>query len=163
MLNPKELNKELIKKKSNHLPIIGLTKGAAVNLAECCNPLYGEDIVGILVEGKGMDVHLLNCSTLERFSDFPEVWYELMWNKKATGQDQVAKIEITLQNKIGSLNKVTSIIKKAYANIVDIKLNKRSQDFFEIEIFIKVKNIKHLESLMISLKLEERIYKIVRV
>ena len=163
MLNPKELNKELIKKNSNYLPIIGLTKGAAVNLAECCNPLYGEDIVGILVEGKGMDVHLLNCSTLERFSDFPEIWYELMWNKKATGQDQVAKIEITLQNKIGSLNKVTSIIKKAYANIVDIKLNKRSQDFFEIEIFIKVKNIKHLESLMISLKLEERIYKIIRV
>ena len=60
-------------------------------------------------------------------------------------------------------NKVTSIIKKAYANIVDIKLNKRSQDFFEIEIFVKVKNIKHLESLMISLKLEERIYKIKRV
>ena len=110
-----------------------------------------------------MDVHLLNCSTLERFSDFPEVWYELMWNKKATGQDQVAKIEITLQNKIGSLNKVTSIIKKSYANIVDIKLNKRSQDFFEIEIFIKVKNVKHLESLMVSLKLEERIYKIKRV
>ena len=162
MLNPKELNKELIKKNSNYLPIIGLTKGAAVNLAECCNPLYGEDIVGILVEGKGMDVHLLNCSTLERFSDFPEIWYELMWNKKATGQDQVAKIEITLQNKIGSLNKVTSIIKKAYANIVDIKLNKRSQDFFEIEIFVKVKNIKHLESLMISLNLEERIYKILR-
>jgi len=163
MLNPKELNKELIKKNSNYLPIIGLTKGAAVNLAECCNPLYGEDIVGILVEGKGMDVHLLNCSTLDRFSDFPEIWYELMWNKKATGQDQVAKIEITLQNKIGSLNKVTSIIKKAYVNIVDIKLNKRSQDFFEIEVFVKVKNIKHLESLMISLKLEERIYKIVRV
>jgi GTP diphosphokinase / guanosine-3',5'-bis(diphosphate) 3'-diphosphatase len=163
MLNPKELNKELIKKNHNYLPIIGLTKGAAVNLAECCNPLHGEDIVGILVEGKGMDVHLLNCSTLDRFSDFPEIWYELMWNKKATGQDQVAKIEITLQNKIGSLNKVTSIIKKAYVNIVDIKLNKRSQDFFEIEVFVKVKNIKHLESLMISLKLEERIYKIVRV
>ncbi len=166
MLKPKDLTKdltkELIKNKSNSLPIIGLTKGAAVNLAECCNPLNGENIVGILVEGKGMVVHLLNCSTLERFSDFPELWHELMWNKKARGQDQVAQINITLQNKIGSLNKVTYIIKKAYANIVDIKLNKRSQDFFEMEFYVMVKNSKHLQDLMDSLKLEERIYKIIR-
>ena len=109
-----------------------------------------------------MVVHLLNCSTLERFSDFPELWHELMWNKKARGQDQVAQINITLQNKIGSLNKVTYIIKKAYANIVDIKLNKRSQDFFEMEFYVMVKNSKHLQDLMDSLKLEERIYKITR-
>ena len=39
-------------KNKNSLPIVGLTKGQAMNFAECCNPLPGENIVGILTEKK---------------------------------------------------------------------------------------------------------------
>ena len=116
-LEPKKTKATDIKTSINKLPIIGLTKGAVINLAECCNPLPGENIVGILVEGKGMTVHLLNCSTLDRFSDFPELWYELTWDNKGLKYPQFAKVNITLQNKIGSLHKVTSCIKKTNSNI----------------------------------------------
>ena len=54
-----------IKEVKNGLPIMGLTKGQAVNFAECCNPLPGENIVGILTENKGINVHLINCTVLE--------------------------------------------------------------------------------------------------
>ena len=134
-----------------------------IKLAECCTPLLGENIVGILVEGKGIYVHLLNCSTLERFSDYPELWYELTWDNKIAGSfTQLSKISIVLQNKIGSLNKITSCIKKANVNIVDLNVNKRSEDFFNIDINLKVNDVKHLDKLMLSLKLEESIYKIER-
>ncbi len=71
-----------IKSKKRNLPILGVTNKMPIKLAECCTPLLGENIVGILVEGKGIYVHLLNCSTLERFSDYPELWYELTWDNK---------------------------------------------------------------------------------
>ena len=93
-----------------------------IKLAECCTPLLGEKIVGILVEGKGINVHLINCSTLDRFSDFPELWFELMWDKNAGKFPQISKINITIQNKVGSFHKVTSCIKKANANIVDLNI-----------------------------------------
>ena len=134
----------------------------AMHLAECCNPLLGESIVGILVEGKGIFVHLLNCSTLDRFSDFPELWYELMWHKNAGTFSQTSKINITLQNKVGSFHKVTSCIKKANANIVDLNVNKRSEDFFNIEVSLQVNSIKHLNDLIQFLKLEDCIYKVER-
>ena len=105
----------------------------------------------------------MNCSTLERFSDFPELWYELMWEKKYGNFAQVSKINITLQNKIGTLNKITACIKKINSNIVDLKINKRSEDFFELEIYVQIKNIKHLEDLIVALKLEDCVYNIVRV
>ncbi len=152
-----------IKNKKRNLPILGVTNKMPIKLAECCTPLLGENIVGILVEGKGIYVHLLNCSTLERFSDYPELWYELTWDNKNIGNlSQLSKISIILQNKVGSLHRVTSCIKKANINIVDLNISKRSQDFFNIDINLKVNDLKHLDQLMLSLKLEENIYKIKR-
>ncbi|GIR09612.1 MAG: GTP pyrophosphokinase [Alphaproteobacteria bacterium] len=152
-----------IKSKKRNLPILGVTNKMPIKLAECCTPLLGENIVGILVEGKGIYVHLLNCSTLERFSDYPELWYELKWDNKNIGNlSQLSKISIVLQNKVGSLHRVTSCIKKANINIVDLNISKRSQDFFNIDINLKVNDLKHLDQLMLSLKLEETIYRIKR-
>ena len=152
-----------IKSKKRNLPILGVTNKMPIKLAECCTPLLGENIVGILVEGKGIYVHLLNCSTLERFSDYPELWYELTWDNKNIGNlSQLSKISIILQNKVGSLHRVTSCIKKANINIVDLNISKRSQDFFNIDINLEVNDLKHLDQLMLSLKLEENIYKIKR-
>ena len=149
--------------KKRSLPILGVTNKMPIKLAECCTPLLGENIVGILVEGKGIYVHLLNCSTLERFSDYPELWYELRWDNKNIGNlSQLSKISIILENKVGSLNRVTSCIKKANINIVDLNISKRSQDFFNIDINLKVNDLKHLDQLMLSLKLEETIYRIKR-
>ena len=134
-----------------------------IKLAQCCTPLIGENIVGILVEGKGIYVHLLNCSTLERFSDFPELWYELTWdNKNASNFSQLCKISIVLQNKVGSLNRITSCIKKANINIVDLNIIKRSEDFFNIDINLQVNDLQHLDKLMLSLRLEESIYRMKR-
>ncbi len=152
-----------IKRKKRNLPILGVTNKMPIKLAECCTPLVGENIVGILVEGKGIYVHLLNCFTLERFSDYPELWYELTWDNKNIGNlSQLSKISIVLQNKVGSLHRVTSCIKKANINIVDLNISKRSQDFFNVDINLKVNDLKHLDELLLSLKLEETIYRIQR-
>jgi len=158
-------NKSLtnIQKAKNRLPIIGLTKGQAVNFAECCNPLPGENIVGILTEKKGINVHLISCSVLERFTDFPELWYELTWNTKSGKYLQTTRVSLTVQNKIGSLNKITSCISKLNANIVDIKINKREEDFFYMEVDVQVTDSKHFKDLFVSLNLEDAIYKIERV
>ena len=101
--------------------------------------------------------------TLDRFSDYPELWYELMWDKEVGKFPQLSRINITLQNKIGALHKVTSCIKKANINIVDMNINKRSEDFFNIDINLNVNDVKHLDDFILSLKLEESIYQIKRL
>ena len=152
-----------IKEVKNRLPIIGLTKGQAVNFAECCNPLPGENIVGILTENKGINVHLINCTVLERFTNFPELWYELTWDTKNTYYLQTARISLTVQNKIGSFNKITNCIAKLSSNIVDIKINKREEDFFYMDVDVQVTDSKHFNDLLVSLKLEDAIYKVERI
>ena len=76
---------------------------------------------------------------------------------------QTVRISLTVQNKIGSLNKITDIISKLNANIVDIKINKREEDFFYMELDVQVTDSKHFNDLLVSLKLEDVIYEIERV
>ena len=86
-----------------------------------------------------------------------------VWDEKITNYPYVAQIKLTLQNKVGSINKVTSCAVKLNVNIIDLKINKRSEDFFEIEISIQVSNIKHFNDYLFALKLEETIYKVERI
>ena len=116
--------------------------------------------MGILTENKGINVHLINCTVLERFTNFPELWYELTWDTKNTNYLQTARISLTVQNKIGSFNKITNCIAKSSSNIVDIKINKREEDFFYMDVDVQVTDSKHFNDLLVSLKLEDAIYKV---
>ncbi|WP_289478855.1 hypothetical protein, partial [Klebsiella pneumoniae] len=40
-----------------------------VNLANCCNPVYGDPIIGYITKGNGITVHRMNCHNLEMLED----------------------------------------------------------------------------------------------
>ena len=71
-LNESSANIQEVK---NRLPIVGLTKGQAVNFAECCNPLPGENIVGAINRKKGINVHLISAQFLKDLLTFLNLWY----------------------------------------------------------------------------------------
>ena len=40
-----------------------------VNLANCCNPVYGDPIIGYITKGNGITVHRLHCHNVEMLED----------------------------------------------------------------------------------------------
>ena len=40
-----------------------------VNLANCFNPVYGDEIIGYITKGNGISVHRMNCHNLEMLED----------------------------------------------------------------------------------------------
>ena len=48
-----------------------------VNLANCCNPIYGDPIIGYITKGNGITVHRMNCHNLEMLEDRT---LEVSWN-----------------------------------------------------------------------------------
>lgn len=146
------------------IPIRGLTPGMAVHLADCCNPLPGERIVGVLIEGKGVTVHTIDCETLEQFADAPERWLDLSWDREQTGESLfTGRINATLRHQPGSLNALTMAVARSHGNISNLKITYRSPDFFEMVVDVEVRDVRHLTNIVQTLRTEPAVFQVDRV
>ena len=66
----KKTDKNIINDNMMNADIIvsGIDK-VKVNLAHCCYPVYGDDIIGYITRGSGISVHRLNCHNLDNLED----------------------------------------------------------------------------------------------
>ena len=145
------------------VPIKGLTPGMAVHMAECCHPLSGDRIVGIITEGRGVNVHTIDCQVLESFSATPERWLDLSWDTDdAAPQLQVGRIVALMSNRPGSLNALTEAIARAEGNIVNLQNTNRSPDFFEFVVDIEVANVRQLTGIVAALRAHPAFFQVER-
>ena len=145
------------------VPIRGLTPGMAVHMADCCHPLPGDRIVGLVTEGKGVTIHTIACETLENFAASPERWLDVAWD---TDPDQpeifTGRLATVLNNVPGSLNALTEAIARSNGNISNLKVTHRSSDFFEMVIDVEVRDVKHLTNIIAALRTDPAIYQVER-
>jgi GTP pyrophosphokinase len=136
------------------LPIKGLIPGMALHFAGCCHPLPGDRIAGIVTTGKGVTIHTQDCDVLADFKDQPERWIDVAWEEEAeeTGGAFVGRVYATIFNKPGALAAITNVIARDQGNINNLKILNRSTDFFEIMLDIEVKNSRHLNNILASLR-----------
>ncbi len=135
------------------ISIKGLIPGMAVHMAACCQPLPGDRIVGIVGSGKGVNIHTIDCETLEGYGDTPERWLDLSWDvDDASSEQHVGRISLSVQNVAGSLGDLSTVIAKNGGNITNLKIIDRSLDFFDMLIDVEVSNVKHLTDIIAALR-----------
>ncbi len=122
-------------------------------MAQCCYPLPGERIVGIVTTGKGVTVHTIDCDTLASFADSPEGWLDVSWDSGDEAGDTISsRLEIVLINEAGSLGEMATLIAKAEGNIANLKFTQRNVDFFDMLVDVEVKSISQLSNIMAILR-----------
>ena len=133
--------------------IKGLIPGMAVHFANCCHPLPGDRIVGIVTTGKGVTIHTIDCETLEEFVDAPERWLDVSWDIDNKAPDiHVGRVHLTVLNVPGSLGELSTVIARNDGNISNLKITDRSPQFFNMLIDIEVRNVKHLTNVIAALR-----------
>lgn len=148
---------------SNAIAIRGLTPGMAVHYANCCHPLPGDKIVGILTPGKGVTVHTKDCETLESFADTPERWMEVAWDLGPLQPESlVGRLNLIANNERGALGTLTTVIAQNLGNIHNLKFTSRSADFYEMVVDIEVQNTKHLNHIIAALRAMREISSVTR-
>ena len=59
------------------------SEGASIQLASCCRPIPGDDIVGYLGRGEGLTVHTAECAVGKRlFERDSERWMPVEWSEQ---------------------------------------------------------------------------------
>lgn len=150
-------------KKSVPMPIRGLIPGMAIHYAGCCHPIPGDKIVGIVATGKGVTIHTMDCETLENFADAPEKWLDVAWD--AANQDDlfIGRLKISVSHETAALAAIANVIAKDGGNISNLKILNRSTDFFDILIDVEVKNARHLQNIISSLRAKDVVQAVDRV
>ena len=137
----------------NAIPIQGLTPGLAVHYGECCHPLPGDRIVGIVMPGRGIDIHTIDCMQLADLSDDRDNWIDVRWDLDPNDPGiYVGRIDTVVSNQPGSLSSLSSVIAKNMGNISNLKVTDRSADFFELQVDVEVADLKHLTNIIAALR-----------
>ncbi|WP_370335770.1 bifunctional (p)ppGpp synthetase/guanosine-3',5'-bis(diphosphate) 3'-pyrophosphohydrolase [Parvularcula marina] len=132
------------------ISIAGVTPGGVIRLGSCCRPLPGERIVGLRDAEEGaIIVHRIDCEILAARAD--EEWLDLSWSEDISEQF-VAPIILTVNNKTGALGHLGTMLARYGADIVDLKLQHREVDFYDLCFDIAVRDARHLARVLTGLR-----------
>lgn len=160
------LNKIRKKKNAKNSPILinGFTSGMSIHYSKCCHPIPGDELVGYLMSGKGLMIHVMDCEKIKSTKSDKKKLVNISWgdhvNKK---QNFTSKIKVVIKNEVGSLGELTSILGRNKSNIRNLKITERTTMFFKLFIEIDVLNLRHLKALIVSLRASNLIESVERI
>lgn len=120
--------------------------------ARCCNPVYGDDIIGFVSIGEGIKVHRRQCkNAIELMRRYPYRIVNTQWtNDGATSYQTI--LNLMGKDEAGIITKITEIIgKDPHAALRGISLNS-AEGIFDGNIVVLIDNTEHLEQLISRLK-----------
>ena len=149
-----------IASKSNDADIIvsGIDK-VKVNLANCCNPVHGDEIVGYITKGNGISVHRINCHNLEMLEDRT---VDVSWNDNINTNKRYLSCILVYTN--DSENHMLDIVQSVSMTNVSVDgvkiINKGDKSTYEVDCYVT--GIDQLKKLIINLEKHEYVEKVER-
>ncbi|WP_220789606.1 RelA/SpoT family protein [Gluconacetobacter johannae] len=148
------------------MALAGIGPGIAVHFAGCCHPLPGDRIVGIVATGKGITIHTAGCQTLESFAATPERFMDVDWDYDLIGrgatEPHVGRLTVVAANEPSVLATLTNTASKHDGTVVNLRIVNRQLDFMEILADIEVRDLRHLSSVIASLRAANGIVQVER-
>jgi len=123
--------------------------------ARCCNPIMGEPIVGYITRGKGVSVHAASCPNVLNLLYHPERRIDVEWDKTPdTATRFTVRLTMQVEDRKGILADVSSRIADINTNITNVEARSASDDDHRgrIDMTVEIKDLKHLERVMKSLR-----------
>lgn len=139
-----------------------LDENPKYEISKCCNPISGDDIVGI-VEGNTVKIHKINClKATQLMSEYGNNIVKVRWSKNKqilflTGLKIIAYDKIGLTNEI---IKIISVINKI--NIQTLHIESKS-GIVECLLMIYVYDTSILDSIINDLKKIDGVKKVLRI
>jgi GTP pyrophosphokinase len=136
----------------NPVTIYG-SEGVSVQLAPCCLPIPGDQIVGQLRRDQGLVVHTGDCSQAKRLQGKePDRWIPVQWGNELNRRFD-CRIRLLINNEKGILARVAAEIGESDANITYVGMDEDDEHMMtQLRFTIQVKDRVHLAHLIRNLR-----------
>ena len=133
------------------------------NVATCCNPIPGDEVVAFNFPGEPLQIHRSNCpKAIEMMSRYGNNIVKAKWQPKSEIAF-LAGLKITAIDNIGLLNKMTDL----FSNELKLNLHalqmESKQDLVEATISVYVHSTAELDHLIAKLSELREVKKVVRL
>jgi GTP diphosphokinase / guanosine-3',5'-bis(diphosphate) 3'-diphosphatase len=98
--------------------------GLLVNLARCCSPMPGDEIIGYITRGRGITVHRNDCPNMQSLRD-SERLIDVSWRTADEKQRYIVPVEVVAYDREGLLREITTIIADQKVNISSVEVSTR--------------------------------------
>ena len=147
-VSPKSIDADII--------VSGIDK-VKVNLANCCNPVYGDEIIGYITKGNGISVHRINCHNLDMLEDRT---IDVAWNKN-TNKRYASCILVYVSDAENHLLDLVQTISMTNVSVDGIKvINRGDKNIYEINLYVT--GLEQLNKLILVLNKNSFVEKVER-
>lgn len=130
-----------------------------VNLANCCDPIPGDEIVGYITKGNGISVHRRCCHNLA-FLDNRMV--NVVWNPDKTSNKFITSLFIYCKESDKSLLEIMQKASSSGISIDNIRTNRKIDEVvYDVDLWVR--DLEHLNNFIRDLENISYIEKVVRI
>ena len=120
--------------------------------ARCCNPIRGEKIVGYITRGKGVSVHATACPNVLNLMYDPQRRIDVEWDKGGDPAPYTVRLTMQVEDRKGMLAAISARIADINTNILNLEATTGDSPEARIDVTVEIKDMKHLEKVIKSLR-----------
>ena len=143
----KLLNNKEIKSNSDAKVLVSGYADILTNLAFCCSPVPGDEIIGYITKGNGVSVHRKDCKMVDESN---ERIIDVSWNTNQLDK-YTTNIKVYIDSSNDHLIDIISLATKSDINITSINNKGLIKNEEVYELLLKVKNKENLDKFMLDL------------
>jgi guanosine-3',5'-bis(diphosphate) 3'-pyrophosphohydrolase len=133
-----------------------------VNLARCCTPVPGDEIVGFVTRGRGVSVHRADCPNGKALASQQDRFIEVSW-RPGKGTSFVVAIQIEALDRKKLLGDVATALGEHQINILSASSTVGKDRVARLRFTFEVADITHLAGILQTVKKVDSVFDAYRV
>nr|CAA6830809.1 MAG: GTP pyrophosphokinase (EC, (p)ppGpp synthetase I [uncultured Thiotrichaceae bacterium] len=117
-------------------------------IANCCQPVFGDNIVGYITQGRGISVHRTDCTNITHVAkEQQNRLVDVNWGASST--DYAADIMVSGYNQPGMLRDIAEVLAKEKINVISINTRPAQDSQYSLmEIAIQISDTLQLADIL---------------
>ena len=158
-INKADQSKKRYVHSSINIIVEGLDK-PSVRLANCCNPVLGDDIIGYVSKNSGIIVHRTNCNNVKGFEE--ERLIDVYWGDN-TLVKYISNIKILVINRDNILAEIVHSATSSKAKILQVSAHSNNIKEGIIKMKIETSSVVELSQVITNIQRLKGVYSIERI
>lgn len=135
-----------------------------INIAQCCNPIPGDEVIGFITRGKGLTIHRRNCVNVPKDienSPEPNRWVKARWDASVK-VNAVSELNVYAIDRDGVLLDITTLMANMRVKIISLNARQINDGNCITSLSVSVNGREHLDNIIARLSKIDGVYHIER-